>query len=81
MKEKLTREVAKKRAMSRNCKCVAGKDRDSNFNETIDEVFDFFEEKIEKYNSIMKDMDETLEKLEEKINKYDEIVQRMQNER
>lgn len=39
----MTREAMKAKAQSRDCKCVAGKDRDSNFNEVIDEIFDHFE--------------------------------------
>jgi hypothetical protein len=41
---KITRKQAKKKAQSRDCSCVNGKDRDSNFNEVIDEVFDYIKE-------------------------------------
>jgi len=41
----MTRQEAKTSALSRDCSCVAGKDRDNNFNEIIDKVFDYFESK------------------------------------
>jgi len=41
---KITREQAKERAQSRDCSCVQGKDRDNNYNEVIDEVFDFIDD-------------------------------------
>lgn len=47
----MNREQAKQKAQSRDCHCVKGADRDSNFNEVIDEVFDHFEKiKIIKTN-------------------------------
>jgi hypothetical protein len=39
----MTREQVKNKALSRDCNCVAGKDRDSNFNDVINELFDYFE--------------------------------------
>ena len=36
----LTREEAKQKAISRNCSCILGKDRDNNYNEVIDEIYD-----------------------------------------
>ena len=41
----LTRESVKKKAESRDCSCVLGADRDTNFNSVIDEVFDVIEDK------------------------------------
>lgn len=42
----MNREIAKKKAQSRDCHCINGENRDSNFNSVIDEVFDYFEEKV-----------------------------------
>lgn len=42
----MKREEAKLMAQSRDCKCVNGKDRDNNYDECIDKVFDYFEEKL-----------------------------------
>ena len=39
----MNREEAKEMAMSRDCSCVKGKDRDSNYRVCIEEVFDYFE--------------------------------------
>jgi len=39
----MNREKAKKMAQSRDCHCIKGKDRDSNYNECIDKIFDYFE--------------------------------------
>lgn len=36
----MTREEAKKMAQSRDCHCVKGKDRDTNYAECIDKIFD-----------------------------------------
>lgn len=36
----MNRELAKKKAQSRDCKCVKGKDRDNNYNSVIDEIFE-----------------------------------------
>lgn len=41
--QKITREMAHEMCLSRDCNCVAGKDRDSNYHETIDKIFDQFE--------------------------------------
>lgn len=41
----MTREDAHIKCLSRDCKCVNGKDRDSNYHETIDKIFDYFENK------------------------------------
>jgi len=35
----LSREEAKQKAVSRDCSCILGKDRDNNYNEVIDEVY------------------------------------------
>lgn len=51
----LTREEAKLKAMSRDCHCVNGKDRDNNFNEVIDEIFEAYEDELQKiHNSYYK---------------------------
>jgi hypothetical protein len=42
----MKREEVKKMALSRDCHCVLGKDRDTNFNEVIDKVFDYFESEL-----------------------------------
>jgi hypothetical protein len=42
----MNRELAKKKAQSRDCHCINGEDRDSNFNVVIDEIFDYFEKKV-----------------------------------
>jgi hypothetical protein len=40
----ITRQMAKEMAMSRDCHCVLGKDRDSNFDLVIDQIYDYFEQ-------------------------------------
>jgi len=47
----MNRNQAKKMAMSRDCSCIKGKDRDNNYNECIDKIFDYFEKKIQKQKS------------------------------
>lgn len=42
----MTRDEAKKLAKSRDCHCIKGKDRDNNYNECIDKIFDYFELEI-----------------------------------
>jgi hypothetical protein len=44
----MTREEAKKLAMSRDCNCILGRDRDNNYNECVDKIFNYFEDKIKK---------------------------------
>jgi len=44
--KKNTKNHWKKKALCRDCRCIAGKDRHSNFNEAIDEIFDYFQKKI-----------------------------------
>ena len=39
----MTREEAKKMAQSRDCHCINGKDRDTNYNSCIDKIFDWHE--------------------------------------
>jgi hypothetical protein len=46
----MTRKQAKKMAQSRDCHCIKGKDRDNNYNECVDKIFDWHEK-------IMKKMD------------------------
>ena len=48
------RDYYKKKAMSRDCHCIAGRDRDSNFKEVIDEIVDYYENKIKKLNDNFK---------------------------
>ena len=40
----ITRNMAKEMAKSRDCHCVLGKDRDSNFDQVIDKIYDHFEQ-------------------------------------
>ena len=40
----ITRQMAKEMAMSRDCHCVLGKDRDTNFEQVIDKIYDHFEQ-------------------------------------
>ena len=44
----MNRELAKKKAQSRDCHCVKGKDRDNNCDEVIDEIFDWHESEVKK---------------------------------
>lgn len=44
----MTREEAKKMAQSRDCQCVKGKDRDNNYVECIDKIFDWHESEVKK---------------------------------
>ena len=46
----MNRKLAKKMAQSRDCSCVKGKDRDSNYNSVIDKIFDWHESEVEKLN-------------------------------
>ena len=50
----MNREIAKKKAQSRDCHCINGEDRDSNFNSVIDEVFDYFEKAVN--NGVLDDV-------------------------
>lgn len=47
----MTRDEAKMMACSRDCSCVAGKDRDNNYNECIDKVFEWHERVIKKLDT------------------------------
>ena len=40
----ITRQMAKEMARSRDCSCVLGKDRDTNFEQVIDKIYDHFEQ-------------------------------------
>jgi hypothetical protein len=40
----ITRQEAKEMARSRDCHCVLGKDRDTNFDQVIDKIYDNFEQ-------------------------------------
>jgi hypothetical protein len=42
----MNRELAKKKAQSRDCHCVKGKDRDNNYDAAIDEIFDWHENEV-----------------------------------
>ena len=44
----MTRKEAKKMAQSRDCSCVKGKDRDNNYADCIDKVFDWHERVVKK---------------------------------
>lgn len=39
----MTKKEAHKECLSRDCSCVLGKDRDSNYHEIIDKIYDDFE--------------------------------------
>lgn len=52
----MDREEAKKMAQSRDCHCVKGEDRDNNYNECIDAVFDWHEKTIKDKKFTMEDM-------------------------
>lgn len=45
-------EEAKKMAMSRDCHCIKGKDRDNNYISCIDKVFDYFESQLKNHGVI-----------------------------
>lgn len=47
----MTREEAKNMAQSRDCRCVKGDDRDNNYVECIDKIFDYHESEIDKLNT------------------------------
>jgi len=42
----MTREKADKDCLSRDCSCVLGKDRDCNYHEVIDKIYDDFDSQI-----------------------------------
>ena len=42
----MTRDEAKKLAQSRDCHCIEGKDRDNNYDECVDKIFDYFENEM-----------------------------------
>lgn len=44
----MTRDQAKKMAQSRDCSCVNGKDRDNNYNQCIDKIFDWHESELQR---------------------------------
>tara|TARA_R100001244_G_scaffold109987_1_gene81374 strand:- start:99 stop:344 length:246 start_codon:yes stop_codon:yes gene_type:complete len=48
----MNRKKAKKKAQSRDCSCVLGKDRDNNYNSVIDKVFDDHEAQIEELKKV-----------------------------
>ena len=50
----MKRAKYKKKAQSRDCSCIKGKNRDSNFNEVIDEICDKYEKKIKKLKTGLK---------------------------
>ena len=69
----MKREEVKKMALSRDCHCVLGKDRDTNFNEVIDKVFDYFESELKKLRvtdvSSSLPLDELEKRLDEQLGK------------
>ena len=48
----MTRKEAHKECLSRDCSCVLGKDRDSNYHEIIDKIYDDFEKMKDSINQI-----------------------------
>ena len=42
----MKRNQAKIKALSRDCNCVGGKNRDNNYNDIIDNVYDHFEKEL-----------------------------------
>ena len=44
----MNRKQAKQMAQSRDCHCIQGIDRDNNYVECVDKIFDFFEKKYKK---------------------------------
>ena len=42
----ITREKAHIECLSRDCSCIEGRDRDSNYHETIDKIYDCFESRV-----------------------------------
>jgi hypothetical protein len=48
----MNRKKAHKKCISRDCKCINGKDRDNNYHEIIDEIFYWVEKvKFESYKN------------------------------
>jgi len=47
----IKREKWKKKARSRDCNCIKGSNRDTNFNEVIDELCDKYDSKIMRLKS------------------------------
>ena len=45
----MSRKDAKKLACSRDCSCVKGKERDNNYNECVDKIYDYFDDKLKLY--------------------------------
>lgn len=69
----MTRKEAKEMAHSRDCHCIKGKERDNNYNECIDNIFDYFESELRKlqtndFNSSL-DLKELERKLDEALGK------------
>lgn len=69
----MTREEAKKMALSRDCHCIKGKDRDNNYAECIDKIFDWHESEVKKltihYLSNSLDLRELERRLDEALEK------------
>ena len=82
---KETKKYWKKKALSRDCRCIKGKNRDNNFNEVIDKIFDYFQKKINttldinrrKRESVSERLFETIKYLEsiEEIIKNSNIIE------
>tara|TARA_R110001632_G_scaffold46979_1_gene119102 strand:- start:712 stop:924 length:213 start_codon:yes stop_codon:yes gene_type:complete len=65
---KQTKDYWKKKALSRDCRCIKGKDRDNNFNEVIDKIFDYFQKKIN--TTLNKKQIKISKKRNKKLKKY-----------
>jgi len=62
----MSRKDAKKLACSRDCSCVKGKERDNNYNECVDKIYDYFDDKLKLY--------EIHSKLPKKLKKWNEFL-------
>ena len=56
----IDRKKWKKKARSRDCSCVNGKDRDSNFNEVIDKLCDKFNKREKELQNKIKYLEKLL---------------------
>jgi oligoribonuclease NrnB/cAMP/cGMP phosphodiesterase (DHH superfamily) len=65
----MTREEAKKMARSRDCNCIKGKNRDNNYNECIDKIFDWHENEIKILTKNSLNLDKLEQKLDEALGK------------
>jgi hypothetical protein len=56
-------------ARSRDCHCIKGKDRDNNYNECIDKIFDWHENEIKILTKNSLNLQELEQKLDEALGK------------